>query len=283
MQQISDGVLQGSSIYFQNAAAETKNIFFYLLCIGSFICSPVYSVKRQSYDSFLLLYVTDGEGTIETQGSVTSISKGQVAFLDCYQPHSYYTRTGWNILWMHIDGPVCRSYYDKITQSNGSVITLDDIHAKKQFSFIFINILQSYSAQAPYPDAILSKYITDMLTFLFHQDMGGLSRISYATPLDMALSYIQTHFNEPVQIDELASQASLSSFHFIRLFKKETGQTPHQYLIQMRINSAKFYLRTTDAAIKEIAFQCGFQSENNFCICFKKTTGITPGEYRKQK
>ena len=121
---------------------------------------------------------------------------------------------------------------------------------------------------------MLYEVITDMLTLLFTPSDAHYENSELPSSLDSVLSFIQNHFTEPITIDELAAQVSLSSYHFIRMFKKETGMTPHQYLIQMRIGSAKFYLRSTTSSIKEIAYTCGFQSENNFCICFKKLLGI---------
>ncbi len=89
------------------------------------------------------------------------------------------------------------------------------------------------------------------------------------------------HLTEPLTLDDLAARASLSPYYFTRLFKKETGFTPHEYLIAMRINSAKFLLKTTSASIKEICFLTGFASESSFCTTFKKWVNATPSSYRE--
>ena len=129
----------------------------------------------------------------------------------------------------------------------------------------------------------MSKYITDMLTSILiseeattavHRPASGIS------PVELATAYIRQHYQEAISVDKLAGKVSLSPYYFIREFKKETGLTPHSYLTAMRINSAKFYLRTTGKSIKEIGFACGFQSENSFCITFKKQEGMTPTQFR---
>ena len=96
------------------------------------------------------------------------------------------------------------------------------------------------------------------------------------------VAYINEHLAGPLTLEELASQASLSPFYFSRLFKKETGFTPHGYVITARVNNAKFLLKSSNATIKEICFGTGFTSESSFCTTVKKITGSTPSEYRER-
>lgn len=83
-----------------------------------------------------------------------------------------------------------------------------------------------------------------------------------------------------LSLEMLASKAGLSPYYFLRLFASETGFTPHQYLINTRINAAKFLLRSPDIPVKDISVRTGFTSESTFCTCFKKNEGMTPGQYR---
>ena len=90
----------------------------------------------------------------------------------------------------------------------------------------------------------------------------------------------RTVISSNLTMEELADHVSLNLSYFIRCFKKETGMTPHSYLISIRLQQAVYYLKTTDRTVKDIGFACGFQSENSFCITFKKHKGYTPSEYR---
>lgn len=280
---LSQGVLPGSRIYFHNPSQTARNTFFYPLCTGQFYCDGAYQVNRSSYDSFLVMLVQKGGGSVTFQGRATPVSAGDVVFLDCYQPHRYETRTGWDILWLHIDGPQCRGYYNLSACSGSPVISIKDKRllqsVEKPLQFIF----HTFAHNMPCPEAALSKYITDILTVLVTADRAsGLQHTAAREPcIETILAYIREHFQEPLTVENLAAQASLSPYYFIRLFKKETEMTPHQYLSALRVNSAKFYLRTTSSTVKEIGFLCGFRSENNFCIAFRKHTGLTPGEYRE--
>ncbi len=74
----------------------------------------------------------------------------------------------------------------------------------------------------------------------------------------------------------------MSQYYFSRLFKQAMGVSPYQYVMQQRIERAKYLLRTTSLSVAEIAPQVGFSTQNQLTIQFRKFTGTTPSGYRKQ-
>ncbi|MBD1851707.1 helix-turn-helix domain-containing protein [Leptolyngbya sp. FACHB-711] len=93
--------------------------------------------------------------------------------------------------------------------------------------------------------------------------------------------YIHAHLDQDIKLVHLADVASVSQFHFSRLFKQSTGISPHQYLLQQRVERAKQLLKTSQLAIAEVALQCGFNSQSHLGKAFREATGMTPGNYRK--
>ena len=73
-----------------------------------------------------------------------------------------------------------------------------------------------------------------------------------------------------------------SKFHFIRLFKKAYGKTPHQYLTTVRIENAKLILQT-EATITDVCYSVGFDGVSSFTHLFKKLTKLTPSAYQQQQ
>ncbi|MGK7930621.1 MAG: helix-turn-helix domain-containing protein [Microcystaceae cyanobacterium] len=98
--------------------------------------------------------------------------------------------------------------------------------------------------------------------------------------LKRILDYIDAHLDQEIQLANLAQLLDISQFHFSRLFKQSTGNSPYQYLIQQRIERAKCLLKETDQPIMEIAFDCGFNSHSHLTKRFRQVMGITPKEYR---
>jgi AraC-like DNA-binding protein len=94
--------------------------------------------------------------------------------------------------------------------------------------------------------------------------------------------YIDRNFAADIDLDNIASEAYFSKFHFIRQFKIIYGQTPHQYLIAVRIRKAKEFLQT-DISIIETCYLVGFDSASSFTGLFKKYTNLTPSAYQRQQ
>jgi AraC family transcriptional regulator len=93
--------------------------------------------------------------------------------------------------------------------------------------------------------------------------------------------YIHANLDQSIKLADLADLAGMSQFHFSRMFKQSMGISPHQYLLQQRVEQAKQLLRQSKLAIAEIALQCGFNSQSHLSKHFREATGMTPSDYRK--
>ena len=93
--------------------------------------------------------------------------------------------------------------------------------------------------------------------------------------------YVKEHFMEDISLIEIAKIANLTPNFFCRMFKTKTKKHFVEYLNEIRISNACKYLIETDMAMSEIAFNCGYKTVSNFNKLFKKLTGTTPKEYRK--
>jgi AraC-like DNA-binding protein len=96
-----------------------------------------------------------------------------------------------------------------------------------------------------------------------------------------AIAHIERSSSDELRLSELAAAAGLSPFHFLRLFKRETGVTPHRFLVQTRIRRALELLRETARPITHIAFDVGFADLSNFINAFRREVGCSPRHYRQ--
>ena len=99
--------------------------------------------------------------------------------------------------------------------------------------------------------------------------------------LHIARRLIDANYDTPLTLNHISSEAGFSPYHFIRLFRAAYRQTPHQYLMQQRIDKAKDLLRSTDLSINEICYTVGFESLGSFATLFRRIAGLSPGAYRK--
>ena len=100
--------------------------------------------------------------------------------------------------------------------------------------------------------------------------------------LRRAMEYMSTKLDEDLNLDEIAGEVRLSSFHFAREFRALTGKTPYQYLLDQRMERAKYLLKNQVWSVQEIAAMVGFRSPVNFVRTFRQRIGATPGQWRKQ-
>lgn len=265
------------SDYFNYSPTVTAiKTFFYPICTGHFIYEPGYHQHRNSYDSFLLMYIQSGRCVVNMGNTSIETDAGHFVLIDCFQPHGYYTNYGYECLWFHFDGPVARQYYELIKSHLGNIFTLNDPYPVLDKMSKLYNIFYNNEIIR---EAMMSKYISDILTFLILYITPD--KTNHTNSIEEIISYINEHFTEEISIDDLAKKAMLSQYYFIRQFKKETGYTPHEYIINTRISTAKYMLQTTRMLVKDICFQTGFSCESVFCTSFKKNTGQTPAQYRK--
>jgi AraC family transcriptional regulator len=104
----------------------------------------------------------------------------------------------------------------------------------------------------------------------------GLSREKLA----QAMEYIDVHLGEDLSLSAIANNLNMSQYYFCRLFKRSTGISPHQYLIQQRIERAKQLLKRPELTVTAVALQCGFSGQSHFAKHFRKQTGLTPQQFR---
>lgn len=100
--------------------------------------------------------------------------------------------------------------------------------------------------------------------------------------LARVLEFMAAHYAQDLNLADLSSEAGISRFHFIHLFKKKFGITPHQHLIKLRMEAAAQLLTNTDLSLKEIGVRCGYQNTAHLPVVFQKHFGLTPAKYRKK-
>lgn len=280
MKSCEEYVATESDYFIYSPSKMALDMFLYPLQCGFFSYLPGYSLTRESFDSFLLMYIQKGGLSLTFEGTAQCVTAGHFVLLDCYKLHSYSTSTGWKCIWCHFDGITARSYYNSIVSRLGNVFSMPDTYPvlKKLTA-----ILKIFDSGALVQEPLLSKYLTDIFTeFLLYTPMNVHFR-DYTVMAEETITYINEHFKDDITVEELAHRAGLSQYHFIRIFKKETGFTPHEYLVNTRIATARYLLKNSRLPVKDICYATGFSSESVFCGAFKRRQGMTPNQYRSSE
>lgn len=129
---------------------------------------------------------------------------------------------------------------------------------------------------------ILRDYIWSTVNWHTNQSTTQSGTEEMPSALRQALTYLNSHPESNISVEELANMTHYSKAHFHSLFKKHIGMTPHRYHLGQRIRSSCQNLATSDMPIADISHMYGFESLENFYRSFKRLIGRTPANYRRE-
>src|SRR6202521_1222546 len=92
---------------------------------------------------------------------------------------------------------------------------------------------------------------------------------------------VHAKMEDDLSLDEMAQSVGLSTAHFARMFRKSTGETPHQFVLRRRLERAKAMLRAPGARVLDVAIACGFKTQQHFAQVFRDAWGVSPTKYRE--
>ncbi|MDO5293455.1 MAG: helix-turn-helix domain-containing protein [bacterium] len=143
------------------------------------------------------------------------------------------------------------------------------------------NMIVEYTSNSEGRKTMLSSMFLNLVTTLSRlYSFEGTMETNDVFALAKSVSYIHSHFTEPLVVTELASLSGYSTRHFARLFKDTYGATPLDYILTLRLNLALKLLTTTSSSVSEIGLSSGFDNPNYFSRLFRKRFGCSPSEYR---
>lgn len=273
------GTCSGSDLYFNTPSEYAKRMLFYMSTCGYYYTNYDYHIKREDYHNYMLFYICDGRLSVTSKQQTHVASAGQVGFLNCHEPHEYHTIGNTEFVWLHLDGSNTADFYQQAVRQHDAFV-FDLPHAEEIKNGLY-QIIFSYRNQQIPSETKLSCQIYGLLTTLIDNSVSDDQMPDRNDPITCAMRFIEQKYAEPITLDDVASHANMSRYHFSRLFKKSCGYSPHEYLILTQLNCAKHLLKTTSLPVKIIAHKVGYQNESTFTNAFTDRVGIPPTLFRK--
>lgn len=244
-----------------------------LIC-GYFDCSEFgnlkISPKRKVTKFEIELYLEDGLTTI-TENNIYEIKKNHIHIAKPGQIRYSYLPFSTAYLKFSATGEIA----DRLTETTEYFESRHPIIVRnKMDEIIMLNDDSNYLLLYSKLLSLLNLILSDAKAPNFR------SGINYEV-ISIAKRFTEKYFAEPIKLKDIAGSVNLSSIYFHNIFTETTGITPHQYLINCRIENAKKLLWNPKISISEIAEKSGFGCQQYFNKVFKKETGTTPAEYRK--
>lgn len=193
---------------------------------------------------------------------------------------------------------------NKGQQLNGrkGVLSKDRLTSEKYHAVIMTALISRFCIEAGMDIAesytLSDIYITKVDQAISEDEVWGLCNeisMAYCTRMRdlvknkvvsryvvLAIDYIRAHVQEPLTVESIANELSVNSSYLSKLFKKEMGKSISEYIRDSKIEIAENILRHLDDTSLQIANYLGFSSQSHFIQVFRKQTGMTPEEYRRQ-
>ena len=271
---------------FYTAGTLARQHLCYVQEAGHFKALPGYFTERSGLPSFLLVYTLRGRGLLRYDGRECEVRSGQFFLIDC-RHYQYYRQQGdekWEFYWLHFYGGASAAYWQAICETAPGKPGEPQAYADEAtFSDPIRQLIKLCAKPGLQTDMLAARLINGLLTTVLLVAGGLQERPPEHSPaVQQILEIFQKELYKNWTMADLSRQVSLNKQYLMRLFRRETGQTPLEYRQALRIGQAKTLLRTTALNIQEIAEQTGFESGNYFIRVFKKMEAMTPLAYRKK-
>jgi len=129
---------------------------------------------------------------------------------------------------------------------------------------------------------VIEKVLANITDYKPDHRINARLKQNHLVTIERAKEYLSNHFTDDISLMHLAEYCYVSPFHFSRLFKTFTSESPHQFLLTLRLKNAELLLRNTSLPVADIAFSSGFNSVEHFTAAFKLKYKCPPGAYRQQ-
>lgn len=265
------GVLRRTGPGFRTPSDFALNNLCHVIWSCEYLCDNTYYCTHDYSDFYSFIEILEGKMEVYTSGKIYTVEKNEAILLDFRKDHYYKCSSDTLVKWeLILNGNLVKSYYDLITESWGHKLQITGTVA-----MILKNIRKELETTLP-QDHKLGYMLQQLFYEIIEQHNGGLS-----PEISKAIKYIYDNYEKELRAETIAQTVSLSRSYFSKLFLKETGYTPREYILNVRINIAQdMLLRHHDMSIQAIAENCGFANASHFCRLFKQKVGKSPKVFR---
>ncbi len=265
------GIIEKKGIWFYEPSDFALENLFYPMWGGEYVCTAPYRVEREYMDAYMLFSILEGEMYYTYENETFTAKAGQFVFLDCHRPNTYWAEEPIRKQWIHFNGNAAAAYHDLIYSEFGPCLSGRRKAASNLYQ-ILVNLERGMAE-----DHEMSLLIHGILADLAAPPEGR-KQFQVIQP---AVAYINEHYYEEINVEDLAVLCNVSAVYLTRLFRQGLHRAPHEYLQQIRLNNAARLLTDTRDSVDSIAEQCGFSGSTHFIRMFKKRYKTTPLQFRK--
>ena len=270
-----DSYIESSKRMIQTPSPIARSTFFYVQETGYLKLKESHRASRKNLDSYLVVLVLSGSGTLMYAGKTYPLEKGSCFFIDCMTPyyHQSNAEDPWELIWVHFQGATTPEYYRFFSGFSAPCFfpsAFGELHEK------FISLLDVNKESNLSAEIASSRLIMDILSILLQEITKPKETAApHKINLEQVRNYLDEHYTEKFSLDELAEEFFISKFHLSREFKRITDMTVFEFVNLTRCTEARRLIES-GAKVTEAAEACGYENMSYFTRTFKKQFGVLP-------
>lgn len=253
----------------------------YPTAIGYYPNARGHRMSRERHDDNLVLYCTAGQARLQAGECEGTLHPGQAALLPQGLPHHYEADPAdpWTLFWVHFQGASTRVFLQHMGYREGRPVV--DAGVSPVLIGAFTSLLEvrrtGYSTRAFIHAA---NQLRHLLTQVAQEVTAHQAHTQSGLPLEQVQAYMLEHLDQAVSLDDLATVANMSKYHFSHRYKELTGYSPIKHFLHLKMEQACHLLDVTELGVGEIARQLGYEDPLYFSRLFSNTIGSSPRGYR---
>jgi AraC family transcriptional regulator, arabinose operon regulatory protein len=238
--------------------------------------------RLSGVDQAIFIFCVKGQGWCELRGKRHEVHAGDMLVIPPGEPHRYGAdeAKAWTIPWVHATGTHVPALLEQlgVSADTPTFFAGDEPQVRTLFEELLGTLERGYAPPYLLYAAQTLNHLIGRMIWRRRQTWRGAPDMKQRIALTIA--YMKEHLEEPLRVSRLAALANLSASHYAALFREQTGYSPIDYLIRLRVHRACQWLDTTDLPVKEIALRVGYEDQLYFSRLFRQVNECSPSEYR---
>lgn len=240
-----------------------------------------HTFRAQGQFDYQLLYVAEGKAEFLVDGVHRTVNEGHIVVYRPYEVQDYFYRLSDapRVYWIHFTGTDAAALLQRCGLDGGCFFV--GVHTR--YRELMESIIRELQLHRPLSEDVTAALFRELLVCMARYHHESTGKKTRSEMVEQAVCYLEQHFAEPIIIADLARQYHVEVCWFSRIFRRQMGLSPQQYLTQIRMTEAREMLTTTEYPVGEIARLVGYINPLYFSRLFGRLYECSPREYRKRK